>query len=159
MNFNATLIVQSAVLIILGWITMKFIWPPLVRAIEERQRKIAEGLAAADRGEKDLIEAKATATNIVRESRDQAARIIEQASRRGVELVDEARQVAVAEGQRLVSDAHEEIEIERARAQERLRQQVAALAVVAASRLIGREIDARAHADLLEKLAFDIERG
>jgi len=159
MNFNATLIIQSLVFIILGWVTMKFIWPPLIVAIETRQKKIAEGLEAANRGEKDLIEAKATATNIVRESREQAAKIVEQANRRGTELVVEARHVAVEEGQRLVGDARQEIAIERTRAREQLRQDVAGLAVTAASKLLGREIDPKAHADLLEKLALDIERG
>ena len=159
MNFNATLIIQSLVFVILGWVTMKFIWPPMLIAIEERRKKIAEGLEAANRGEKDLIEAKAAATQIVRESREQAAKIVEQANRRGTELVEEARHVAVEEGQRLVGDARQEIAIERTRAREQLRQDVAGLAVSAASKLLGREIDGKAHADLLEKLALDIERG
>ncbi len=159
MNPNATLFGQIIVFAILIWFAMKFIWPPMLVAIEERRKKIAEGLAAADRGEKDLVEAKAAATHIVRESREQAAKIVEQANRRGTELVEEARHVAVEEGQRLVGDARQEIVIERNRAREQLRQDVAALAVSAASKLLGREIDAKAHADLLEKLAVDIERG
>jgi|SRR5882757_2839908 len=102
MNFNATLIIQSLVFIILGWITMKFIWPPLMAAIEQRQRKIADGLAAADKGEKSLTEAKVAASDIVREARGQAGKIVELASRRSNEMMEEAKGAALAEGQRLV---------------------------------------------------------
>ena len=159
MNPNATLLGQIIVFVILIWFAMKFIWPPLLGAVEERRKKIAEGLAAADRGEKDLVEAKATANGIVRESRDQAAKIVDQANRRGNEIVDEAKQAAVVEGQRLVGDARQEIDIERSRAREQLRKEVAGIALTAAGRLLGREIDAKAHADILDKLALDIERG
>ena len=159
MNPNATLIGQIIVFVILIWFAMKFIWPPLLGAVEERRKKIAEGLAAADRGEKDLVEAKAAANGIVRESRDQAAKIVDQANRRGNEIVDEAKQAAAAEGQRLIGDARQEIDIERSRAREQLRKEVAGIAVTAAGRLLGREIDAKAHADILDKLALDIERG
>lgn len=159
MNPNATLIGQIIVFVILIWFAMKFIWPPLLGAVEERRKKIAEGLAAADRGEKDLVEAKAAANGIVRESRDQAAKIVDQANRRSNEIVDEAKQAAAAEGQRLIGDARQEIDIERSRAREQLRKEVAGIAVSAAGRLLGREIDAKAHADILDKLALDIERG
>jgi F-type H+-transporting ATPase subunit b len=159
MNLNATLLIQAIVFLILGWVTMKFIWPPLIAAIDERQKKIADGLAAADKGEKSLAEAKSNASVIVRDAHAQASKIIEQANRRSNELVEEARGTAIAEGQRLIGDARQEVALESGRAREQLRKEVASIAVAGASKLLGREIDAKAHADLLDKLALDIERG
>ena len=159
MNLKATLFIQTIVFVILGWITMKFVWPPLIGAIEARQRKIAEGLVSAEKAEKSLAEAKASATDIIKESRVQASKIVEQANRRSNELVDEARGTAIAEGQRLLSDARGEVTLESNRAREQLRREVALIAVAGAGKLLGREIDAKAHADLLEKLALEIERG
>lgn len=159
MNLNATLLIQTLVFVILGWITMRFIWPPLIAAIEARQRKIAEGLASAEKGEKSLAEAKSAAAEIVKEARTQASRIVEQANRRSNELVEEARGTAIAEGQRLVAEARQEVALESGRAREQLRKEVAAIAVAGAGKLLGREIDAKAHADLLEQLAAEIERG
>jgi F-type H+-transporting ATPase subunit b len=159
MNLNATLFIQTIVFLILGWVTMKFIWPPLIAAIEERQRKIAEGLASAEKGEKSLAEAHAAANEIVKEARVQATKIIDQANRRSNEIVEEARGAALAEGQRLISEAREEVALETSRARQQLSKEVAALAVAGASRLLGREIDAKAHADILEQLAAEIERG
>ena len=159
MNFNAALLIQSVSFILLGLFTMKFIWPPLIKAIEDRQKKIADGLAAADKGEKSLTEAKDAAAEIVKEARGQANKIVDQAHKREVEMIDEAKSTAVAEGQRLLADAKQEVSIESNRAREQLRKDVAALAVAGASKLLGREIDAKAHADLLDKLALEIERG
>jgi F-type H+-transporting ATPase subunit b len=159
MNFNATLIIQSLVFFILGWITMKFIWPPLIKAIEERQKKIADGLAAADKGAKSLDEAKAAGAEIVKEARAQAAKITDQAGRRSNEMIDEAKSTAVAEGQRLLGEAKQEVALESNRARAQLSKEVATLAVSGASKLLGREIDAKTHADLLDKLALEIERG
>ena len=158
MNLNATLIIQGIVFLILAGVTMKFIWPPLIAAIDERRRKIAEGLASAEKGEKNLAEAKSSATEIIKEARAQASKIVEQANRRSNELIDEARGAAVAEGQRLVAEARQNVALESTRAREQLRKEVATIAVVGASKLLGREIDPRAHADLLEKLAVEIER-
>src|SRR5512145_2703593 len=157
MNLNATLFIQSVVFIILGWITMKFIWPPLIRAIEDRQRKIADGLAAAERGYKELQSASGEAQTIVSEARDKAVKIVDQANLRSAEIIDEARATAIAEGQRLVGDARQEAALEQARARDALRKDVASLAVAGASRLLEREIDPAAHADLIEKLAREIE--
>ena len=157
MNLNVTLLVQAAVLIILGWGTMKFIWPPLIRAMEDRQKKIAAGLAAAERGQKELQESHGTAATIVSEARDKAAKLVDQASRRSGEIIEEARATAISEGQRLVGDARQEVALEQSRARDALRKDVAALAVAGASRLLEREIDPRAHADLIEKLAREIE--
>jgi F-type H+-transporting ATPase subunit b len=159
MNLNATLFIQTIVFVILGWVTMRFIWPPLIKAIEERQRKIAEGLASSERAEKSLAEAKANATDIIKEARVQANKIVEQANKRSSEVVDEARGTAIAEGQRLLADARTEVTLESNRAREQLRREVALIAVAGAGKLLGREIDAKAHADLLEKLALEIERG
>ena len=159
MNLTATLIIQSLVFIILGWVTMKFIWPPLIAAIEDRQRKIADGLAAADKGEKSLADAQASAADIVKEARVQANKIADQAHRRSNEMIDEAKSTAVAEGQRLLGDARQEVVLEKGRLRDQLRGEVGALAIAGASQVLGREIDARAHADLIEQLAKEIERG
>jgi F-type H+-transporting ATPase subunit b len=150
--------IQTLVLVILGWITMKFIWPPLIAALDERQRKIADGLAAAEKGEKSLAEAKTNALDIVKEARQQASKIVEQANRSSNELIDDAKQAASAEGQRVIAEAREQVTLESNRAREQLRKDVSGLVAAATSQLLGREVDARAHADLIEKLARDIER-
>ena len=159
MNFNLALIIQTVSFVLLGLFTMKFIWPPLMGAIEERQKKIADGLAAADKGEKSLDEAKVAANDIIKAARDQAGKIVDQAGKRSNEMIDEAKTAASAEGLRIVGEAKQEVAIESNRAREQLRQQVASLAVAGAGKLLGREIDAKAHADLLDKLALEIERG
>ena len=157
MNLNATLIIQSVVFVILGWVTMKFIWPPLIRAIDDRRKKIADGLAAAERGYKELQSANGEAQIIVNEAREKALKIVDQANRRSGEIIDEARSTALSEGQRLVSDARQEAALEQARARDQLRRDVGTLAVAGASRLLQREIDPKAHADLIEQLAREIE--
>jgi F-type H+-transporting ATPase subunit b len=159
MNLNMTMWIQSLVFLILAFVTMKFIWPPMIAAIAERQKKIADGLAAADKGERSLAEARSNATVILKDAHAQASKIIEQANRRSNELVDEARGTAITEGQRLIGDARQEVALESGRAREQLRREVASIAVAGASKLLGREIDARAHAELLDKLALEIERG
>ena len=159
MYLNATLFIQTIVLVILGWVTMKFIWPPLITAIEERQRKIADGLAAADKGEKSLAEAQSAAADIVKEARLQASKIVDLANRRSNEMIDEARTTASAEGQRCLSDARQEVSLEKSRVRDQLRAEVGSLAIAGAARILGREIDARTHADLIEQLAREIESG
>jgi F-type H+-transporting ATPase subunit b len=157
MNINATIIGQTIVFAILIWFSVKFIWPPLLKAIEDRQKKIADGLAAAERGQKELSQASGEAQGIVNEAREKALKIVDQANRRSNEIIEEARATAIAEGQRLVGDARQEVALEQARARDALRKDVAQLAVAGASRLLEREIDAKAHADLIEKLAREIE--
>jgi len=157
MEINATLIGQMLVFGILYWFSWKFIWPPLVKAVEDRQKKIAEGLAAAERGQVELQKSHGDAAVIVNEAREKALKIVEQANRRSNEIVDEARATAITEGQRLVGDARQEVQLEQARARDALRKDVAKLAVAGASRLLEREIDPKAHADLIEKLATEIE--
>ena len=157
MNINATIIGQAIVFLILIWFSVKFIWPPLLKAIEDRQKKIADGLAAAERGQKELHQASGDAQAIVDEAREKALKIVDQANRRSSELIEEARSTAISEGQRLVGDARQEVALEQARARGALRRDVATLAVAGASRLLEREIDPKAHADLIEKLAREIE--
>jgi F-type H+-transporting ATPase subunit b len=159
MNPNATLIGQMIVFAIFIWFTVKFIWPMIINAMEERQKTIADGLAAAEKGSKSLDAAKAASDDILKDAHVRANKIVDQAHKREVEMIDEAKSTAVAEGQRLIAEAKQEVSIESNRAREQLRKDVAALAVAGASKLLGREIDAKAHADLLDKLALEIERG
>ena len=136
---------------------MKFIWPPLIRAIDDRRKKIADGLAAAERGHKELQNANGEAQVIINEAREKALKIVDQANRRSGEIIEEARSTATSEGQRLVGDARQEAALEQARARDQLRKDVGSLAVAGASRLLEREIDPKAHADLIEQLAREIE--
>ncbi len=156
MNINLTLIVQMLVFAVLVFITMKYLWPPILNAMEERSRKIALGLAAAEKGEQELTEARGKAETIVREARERAIHIIDQAQHRASDLVEQAKGVASSEGARLVAAAQQQIELDTTRARESLRREVAGIAVRAASKLLGREIDARTHADLLDKFTAQI---
>ena len=159
MNLALTLVIQGVVFFLVAWAVMKFFWPWLMGAIEERQKKIAAGLAAASKGEKELGEAEARSKEIIREARDRAAQLVDQAGKRSNEIVEEAKGTASSEAQRLVAQAHDEVARETTRAREGLRQEVGKLAVEGASRLLGREIDAKTHADLLDKLAAEVARG
>lgn len=159
MDPTITIVVQGLAFFAVAWIVMKFGWPNIIAAIEDRQKKIAEGLAAAERGEKSLAEARNSASDIVKEAHVRAAKIIEQANRRSAEMADEARGVASAEAERLIANARQEATLESGRAREQLRSEAAGLAVLGATKLLGREIDAKAHADLLDRLAVEIERG
>jgi F-type H+-transporting ATPase subunit b len=155
-NINLTLIIQMIVFAILVWFTMRFVWPKILGPLEERQRKIAQGLAAAEEGAKELSEARGKADVIVREARERANQIIDHAQHRANELVEQAKGTASSESARIVEAAHEQIELDTTRAKESLRREVADIAVGAASKLLGREIDARKHADLLDQLATQI---
>jgi F-type H+-transporting ATPase subunit b len=155
-NINLTLIVQMLVFIILIWFTMKFVWPMILGAMEERSKKIAQGLAAADKGEQSLAQARERAEVIVREARERATQIIDNAQHRANDLVEQAKGAASTEGQRLVAAAQQQIELDSSRARESLRREVAQIAVQAASKLLEREIDPKAHADLISKLATQI---
>lgn len=159
MNVNATFIGQMVVFAILLWFFWKFVVPPIAQAVTDRQKKIAEGLAAAERGQKDLDEAKSRADAVVREARERANQILDQANRRSNEMIDSAKQSAGAEGDRVLANARAEAANETARARDSLRREVGALAVAGASRLLEREIDAKAHTQLLDKLAEEIARG
>jgi F-type H+-transporting ATPase subunit b len=155
-NINLTLIIQMIVFALLVWFTMSYIWPPLMRAVEERQKKIAQGLAAADRGEQELERAREGAEAILREARERAGQIIEQAQHRANDIVEQARVSATQEGQRLVASAQQQIGLEASRARESLRREVGEIAIAAASKLLEREIDPRTHQELISKLAAQI---
>ncbi len=156
MNINLTLIVQMLVFIVLIWFTMKFVWPMILGPMEERSKKIAQGLAAADKGEQALAHARDQADAIVREARERAAQIIDQAQHRANELVEEAKGIATSDAQRIKTAAEEQVVLESSRAREALRKEVAQIAVAAASKLLEREIDTKVHADLISKLATQI---
>ncbi len=156
MSINATLFAQMIVFGILIWVTMKFIWPPLMQAIEERQQKIAEGLAAADRSKKDLAQAEEKVNEVLREARGKASEIITQAETRRAQIIDQAREEAIEEGNRQKAAAMAEIALATTRAREDLRKQVSALVVAGAERLILREIDSNAHRALLDELVAEI---
>ena len=156
MNINATLFAQMIVFAILIWVTMKFIWPPLMKAMDERARRIGEGLAAADRSRTELEKAEEQVNALVRDARTKANEIIDQAHARANQILDAAKSEAIAEAGRQKALAVAEIGVEANRAREDLRRQVSALAVAGASRLIKREIDANAHKALLDELAAEI---
>jgi len=156
MDLNYTFFLQALSFAILIFFTMKFIWPPLLKAIEERQAKIAEGLAAADRSQKDLAVAEERVNELLREARTKAAEIIDQAHARANQIVDKAKDDAIAEANRQKAVALSEIESASNRAREELRQQIGVLAVAGAEKLIRREIDASAHKVLLDELAAQL---
>jgi F-type H+-transporting ATPase subunit b len=155
-NINLTLIIQMIVFGLLVWATMSFIWPPLMNAVAERQKKIAQGLAAADRGEQELQQARQGAEEILREARDRARQIIDQAQHRANDIQEQARVSATQEGQRLVASAQQQIGLEASRARESLRREVGQIVVTAAAKLLEREIDPSAHQDLINKFAAQI---
>jgi F-type H+-transporting ATPase subunit b len=159
MNLALTLVIQGVVFFLVAWAVMKFIWPSIMSAIDTRQKKIAEGLAAASKSEKELDEAAARSKEIIREARDRAAQIVDQAGKRSNEIVEEAKGTASSEAQRLVAQAHDEVARESSRARENLAREVGRLAVEGASRLLEREIDPKTHAELLDKLAAEVARG
>ena len=156
MDINATIIGQSFAMLVFVWFCMKFIWPPLVAAIEERRVKIADGLAAGERAQHDLENAKAEAGKVIAEARQNALEIVAQANQRSNEMIEEARGKAVAAGERVKAQAQAEIEQEIEQARSMLRRQVAGIAVDGARQLLGREINEAANADLLQKLADEI---
>ena len=151
-----TLLGQMISFAILIWFTVKFIWPPLMAAIEERQQKIAEGLAAADNAQKNLAQAQDKVNEELKAARSKANEIIDQAHQRANQLIDAAKSDAIAEGNRQRALAEAEIEAAANRAKEDLRKQVSALAVSGAEKLLKREIDANAHKALLDELAAEI---
>jgi F-type H+-transporting ATPase subunit b len=155
-DINMTLIGQTIAMIVFVWFCMKFIWPPIMQAIEERQTQIADGLAAAEKGQSSLETAQAEADSIIAEARKQATGILDQAHARANEIVAEGKADGMKERERLVAAAHAEVEQETNRAREELRGQVSAIAVASAEKILRREIDAAAHEDILGKLAAEI---
>jgi len=156
MNINLTLFLQMITFAVFVWFCMKFVWPPIVAALAERKTKIAEGLAAAERGHKEQELGQHRATELMKEAKTKATEIVGQAQKRGAEIVDEAKQDAREEGTRLVHAAQAEIEQEINRAREELREKVAVLAVTAAQKILEKEIDPAAHAGIVDSFAKQI---
>lgn len=156
MNINLTLIAQALSFAIFIWFTVKFVWPPLLNVVEARQKTIADGLAAADRGKHELELSAKKAAQELRAAREKSSEIIAQAEKRASEIIDKAKNDAKAEGDRLITGAKAEIDQEVNRAKEGLRQQVAQLAVAGAEKILRREIDAKAHGEMLAAIANEL---
>ena len=152
MNLNLTLIAQAVSFTVFIWFTVKFVWPPMLRAIEARQKTIADGLAAAEQGKRSLETSSKQADEEIRRARERAAEIIAQAEKRTAQMIEEAKNAAKEEGNREKAAAKAEIEQEVTRAREQLRDRVASLAVAGAEKILRREVDAKAHGDLLESI-------
>ena len=156
MNFNATLIGQMITFVVFVWFCKAVVWPPIMNALHERKSKIAEGLAAADRGKHEQELAQKKAAEVLHEAKQQAAEIINRAEKRGAEIVEEAKHEAVEEGNRLKAGAQAEIEQEINRAKESLRGQVVEIATAGAGRILKRELDATANDELIKDLVAQI---
>jgi len=155
-NINYTLIGQMIFFAIFVLFCMKYVWPPILAAMQERDKKISDGLAAADRASKDLELAQKKAVQELKEAKAQAADLIEQANKRSSQIVDEAKDTARQEGERLIAAAKSEIEQEKNRVKEELRAEVAAIAVAGAEKILGSSIDASKHGELLDQLASEL---
>ena len=153
MNINLTILGQAIAFAIFVAFCMKFVWPPLIHAISERQRKIADGLNAADKAKADLADAQAQVKQEIDAAKVQAAQLIEQANRRAAQVVEDARVQAAAEGERIRQQAQEAVDNDINQAREALRQQVAVLAVEGAEKILAQQVDQQAHAAMLEQLA------
>jgi len=156
MNFNATLIGQIFAFAIFVWFCMKFVWPLLLGMLEDRERRIADGLAAGERGEQKLKEAEQYLLDLVHEGKQKASEIITQAHKRGDEIIDEAKESARIEGKRILEATRGEIEQEKEVARQDLRQQVAELALIDAEQILMREVDRKAHNEVLNKISADL---
>jgi F-type H+-transporting ATPase subunit b len=156
MNINATLIGQAIMFAIFVWFCMSIIWPPVIRALEARKQRIADGLAAAERGKHDLELAAKRSAEVLREAKEKAAEIIAQGEKLKTETLDQAKAAARDEAERIMMAARAEVGQEVSRARETLRQQVADLAVAGATQILRREVDAKAHAELLSALKQEL---
>ena len=156
MNINLTLFAQMIAFAVFVGFCMKYVWPPIVNALAERKTKIAEGLAAAERGQQEQALGEQRALSVMKDAKAQAAEILGQAQKRATEIVEEAKQDARAEGERLVTAAQAEIELATNRAREDLRERVATLAVAAAEKILQKEIDAAAHKSIIDSFAKQI---
>jgi len=156
MNLNATIIGQSIAFFVFVWFCMKYVWPPISGALRDRQAKIAEGLEAADRAQRDLGLAQNKAADELRDAKRQGAEIIELANKRGAQIIDDAKDRAREEGARLVAGAKAEIDMELQRAKEALRGQVAAIAIAGAEKILEASIDQAANEELVKKLAAEL---
>lgn len=156
MNFNATLIGQIISFAVFAWFCTKFIWPVIIKALDDRQAKIADGLAAAEKGQHELELAEKRATEILREGKEKSKEFIDQAQKRHDEIVDGAKDDAREEGQRILTAARAEIEQDRQEAKEALRAEVSALAIAGAEQILMREVDKNAHNEVLDKISASL---
>lgn len=156
MNINATIIGQIIAFAVFVAFCMKYVWPPIMQALEERKKKIADGLAAAERGRHEQELAEKRAQQVIHEAKEQASEIVSQAQKRGNEIVDESKNNARVEGDRILNSAKAEIDQEANRARDELKSQVGGIALAGASKILGREIDEKAHTDLLDELVSRI---
>ncbi|MFT5503026.1 MAG: F-type H+-transporting ATPase subunit b [Gammaproteobacteria bacterium] len=156
MNFNATLIGQTIFFAVFVWLCMKYVWPPLIAALEERNARISDGLAAAERGQKDLQEAQSKVSDSLKDAKQQAQEIINQAQKRANEIVDEARHVARDEADKIKTSATADIDQQITSAREQLRKEVSSIALVGAEKILKREVDASAHSAVLDELVAQI---
>ena len=156
MNINWTIVGQAISFAIFVWFCVKYVWPPILAALEERETKIADGLAAAEKGQQDLANAEHRIEDILQEGREKAQDFINQANKRGDEIVEQAKQTAIDEGERLLAAARSQIDQERNEARESLRGEVAGLALAGAEQVLMREVDANAHRDVLDKLTAEL---
>lgn len=156
MNLNATILGQSIAFAVFVWFCLKYVWPPITAALAERQKKIADGLEAADRAQRDLNLAQNRAADDLREAKVKSAEIIDMANKRANQIVDEAKGKAREEGQRLIAGAQAEIEMEVQRAREVLRAQVAAIAISGAEKILEASVDQAANEELVKKLASEL---
>ena len=156
MNLNLTLLGQAISFAFFVWFCMKYVWPPVIAALNERQAKIAEGLAAAEQGAQRREEAEQEINDLLSDAKAQAAEIVAQAQKRGNEIIEESKDGARSEGERLKQSAQAEIEQEVVQAREALRQQVSSIAVQGASKILGSEIDEKSHAKVLDELVAQI---
>lgn len=156
MNINATLLAQAIMFALFVWFCMKYVWPPIIGALEARKKQIADGLAAADRGKHELELAGKRASETMHEAKMKAVEIIAQAEKRAIQVIEEAKAAAKDEGDRMIAAAKAEIEQESHRAREALRGEVANLVVAGAGKVLRREVDAKAHADLLEAIKNEL---
>lgn len=156
MNINATLLAQTIMFALFVWFCMKFVWPPIMAALDQRKKQIADGLADAERAKLDLELAAKRSAEILREAKEKVSEIVNNGEKRASEIVEAAKVQAKVEGDRIIAGAKAEIDQEVFRAKEQLRTQVSAIALAGASKILGREIDAKAHNDLLDKLVSEI---
>ncbi len=156
MNFNATLIGQSITFLVFVWFCMKYIWPPLMAALEERNAKISDGLAAAEQGQKDLEDAQSKVSDSLNDAKQQAQEIINQAQKRANEIVDESKDIAREEAEKIKITASSDIDQQINSAREQLRKEVSGIALAGAEQILKREIDAKTHAAVLDELVTQI---
>ena len=157
MNINATLLAQTIMFALFVWFCMKFVWPPIMTALEQRKKQIADGLADAERAKYDLELAAKRSAEILREAKEKVSEIVASGEKRASEIVEAAKEQAKVEGDRIIAGAKAEIDQEVFRAKEQLRTQVSEIALAGAAKILGREIDAKAHSDLLDKLVAEIK--